>query len=279
VVGRAPAAHRVPTLGAIRLTRRPPASAQYDPPRPLAIRVFDRYIRSQLGRHFATTRLASLSDADRWDRAVPTILLANHTNWWDGFLAFVVARELHLSAHVLMEAAQLDRYRAFRWAGALPIRRGSLRGAYEDLLAARRCLRPGAALWIFPQGARRPQGQRPARLERGVAELALAIEAPVRICPAAFRYVYLGEQLPEAFALLGQAWVLEPGQYVHRRELAPALERDLLGALDALDGLLRSESLGAFRTIVTGRLSINKRMDRLRHAMGLLRGPFEARNG
>jgi len=73
--------------------------------------------------------------------------------------------------------------------------------------------------------------------------------------------------------------VVEPGRYAHRRELAPALERDLLDALDALDGLLRSESLGAFRTIVTGRLSINKRMDRLRHAVGLLRGPFETRNG
>jgi len=30
---------------------------------------------------------------------------------------------------------------------------------------------------------------------------------------------------------------------------------------------------------VTGKLSINKRMDRVRHSLGLLRGPFEARNG
>jgi hypothetical protein len=42
---------------------------------------------------------------------------------------------------------------------------------------------------------------------------------------------------------------------------------------------LRTESLAAFRTVVAGRLSINKRMDRFRHALGLLRGPFEARNG
>jgi hypothetical protein len=30
---------------------------------------------------------------------------------------------------------------------------------------------------------------------------------------------------------------------------------------------------------VAGRLSINKRMDRVRHAVGLLRGRFEPRNG
>jgi hypothetical protein len=95
----------------------------------------------------------------------------------------------------------------------------------------------------------------------------------------ALRYAYLGEQLPEAFAWLGQPRIVGPREYGLRRELAPVLEQDLLGALDALDGLLRTESLGAFRTIVAGPLSINKRMDWLRHALGLLRGPFEARNG
>jgi hypothetical protein len=89
----------------------------------------------------------------------------------------------------------------------------------------------------------------------------------------------LSEQLPEAFAWLGQPLLVEPGDYGSRRALAPVVEGALLTALDTLDGLLRTESVGAFRTIVAGPLSINKRMDRLRHAVGLLRGPFEARNG
>ena len=95
----------------------------------------------------------------------------------------------------------------------------------------------------------------------------------------AFRYVYLGEQLPEAFAWLGRPWLLQPGRYGHRRALMPVLEQDLLQALDGLDDLLRAESLGSFGTIVEGRLSINKRIDRVRHALGLLRGRFEPRNG
>jgi hypothetical protein len=278
-VGRTPAGDLFLSLGAIRLNLRPLGSRPYRPPRPLAVRAFDRYFRSQLAKHFATTRLASTSDADCWDRSVPTLFIANHTSWWDGLLAFVVGRELGLRVHILMDAANLERYGAFRLAGALPIRRSSPRAAYEDLAAARDCLRANAGLWIFPQGARRPQAERPARLERGAAALALGHDGHVRVCPVAFRYVHLGEQLPEAFAWLGQSRLVGPGEYASRRQMAPVLERDLLAAIDALDGLLRTETVGAFRTIVAGPLSINKRMDRFRHALGLLRGPFEARNG
>lgn len=249
-------------------------------PASLPIRVFDHYVRAQIRKHFSSARLAPVpQEWAAWDRSIPTLFIANHSNWWDGFLGFVVGRELGLASHLLMDAENLERYRLFRLVGALPLRREPLRGAYEDLMGARVCLRPGAALWIFPQGARRPQGERPAGLARGAAELALGHGAPLRICAVAFRYVYLGEQLPEAFAWLGRPWLLQPGRYGHRRALMPVLEQDLLQALDGLDDLLRAESLGSFGTIVEGRLSINKRMDRVRHALGLLRGRFEPRNG
>lgn len=261
------------------MSSRPSGSLSHRPPNPLAVWAFDRYCRSQLGKHFATTRIASVSNAAHWDRVVPTLFVANHTSWWDGLLAFVVTRELGLRGHILMDAVSLERYAAFRSAGGVPIRRSSSRAAYDDLQAARSCLQAGAALWIFPQGARRPQAERPEGLGRGAAGLARGHDRPVRVCPVALRYTYLGEQLPEAFAWLGQPRTVGPGEYTSRRQLAPLLEQDLLGALDALDGLLRTESLGAFRTIVAGPLSINKRMDRVRHALGLLHGPFEARNG
>jgi hypothetical protein len=40
-----------------------------------------------------------------------------------------------------------------------------------------------------------------------------------------------------------------------------------------------AERLDAFEPLTAGSLSVNKRLDRFRHAVGLLRGPFEARNG
>jgi hypothetical protein len=244
------------------------------------LRLLDRYVRVQVAKHFGSARLGPIAAAEPgWDHSIPTLFIANHSNWWDGFFAFLVGRELGLTSHLLMDAENLGRYPLFRLVGALPLRRESRRGRDQDLAASRACLKPGTALWIFPQGGRRPQGERPARLFPGAAELAVRHTAPLRICAVAFRYVFLGEQLPEAFGWLGRHWVLEPGCYGHRRSLMPVLEQDLLVAVDTLDGLLRAESLGGFRTIVEGRLSINKRMDRVRHAVGLLRGRFEPRNG
>jgi chlorobactene lauroyltransferase len=269
---------RVVSLGALRLTFLPPAP-EYQPPRPLAVWAFDHYFRRLFARHFTTVRWTTLSDPAPWDPAIPTLGVSNHTNWWDGFFVFLLTRAIGRQPHVLMESHNLARYPAFRWIGTLPVRRHLKRGAYDDLMAARAWLRPTTILWVFPSGERRPQGERPARFERGAAHLALSHGEPVRIVPTAFRYVYLGEQLPEAFALLGRPWLVTPDAEHDRRSLTLEIERAVAAAVDALDERLRAEAVAGFDVLVDGKLSVNKRMDRFRHAVGLLRGPFEARNG
>lgn len=256
-----------------------PAFGPYRPPRPLAVWAFERYFRSLFRTAFQTTRLALEGDPAAWREPLPTLFVANHTNWWDGFYCWLLGREMGLQPHVLMEAANLARYRAFTWIGTLPMHRDNARAAYDDLHRAAECLVPGNSLWIFPQGQRRPATERPTRLERGAAQIALACTRPIRIAAAATRYAFLGEQNPEAFALVGPPWVLEPGAYGDRRALMARLEADLHAVVDALDARLRTEDLAGFRVIVEGKLSINKRMDRARHAVGLLDGEFEARNG
>lgn len=218
-------------------------------------------------------------DPARWDRQLPTIFVANHTNWWDGFIGYLVNRALGLSFHVLMEARNLARYPAFRLIGALPMRRESAREAYVDLAAAHACLRASTGLWIFPQGERRPPSERLVNCERGAAHLALTYGAPLRFCAVALRYTFVSEQLPEAFALVGDEWLVDQDRYASRRTLMDLVSRRLQATLDDLDARLRIEDLTAFRPLVRGKLSVNKRFDRFRHAIGLLDGPFERRNG
>ena len=251
------------------------------PPTRVAVRLFERYVRRQAGRHFAGVHWLVRGGPERWDLETPTIFVANHTNWWDGFLAFLVTRSLGLGFQVLMEARNLDRYRTFLRLGALPLRRDRPRLAYTDLGAAVSYLRPGVGLWVFPQGERRPAAEPLGRCERGAAHLALMYGRPLRFCPVALRYTFVGEQLPEAFVLVGEEWLHRPetAEAASRAGLMAVIARRLSSTMEALDRTVKEERLADFQPLAAGRLSANKRLDRFRHAVGLLGGRFEARNG
>lgn len=211
-----------------------------------------------------------------------SILVANHTNWWDGFLAWLVSRELGLDFHVLMEAANLDRYWMFKWIGALPMRRERAHAAYADLMSAAQYLEDDAtSLWVFPQGSRRPPAEPIAGTEHGAAWIA-RFRPCVPVIPVAFRYVHLGEQLPEAFIQLGapvKPPELSTTPRAERKALALEIERTMQRTVAELDQRLATEDLSGFETLLAGRLSINKGLDRVRHAAGTIDGPFERRNG
>ncbi len=254
------------------------------PPREWLARGLGRYLERLAARRFAAVWWHRPVD---WDPEPPTIYVANHTNWWDGFLAYLTGRRLSRVFHVLMEEEQLARYGFFRRVGALPLDRRSAARAYAQLDMAARTLMPGRGLWVFPQGARRSWREPVAAIERGAAQVALLAAGSVRICPVAFRYEYTSEDRPEAFVLVGDR---VPGigdresgvSRVSRDEriaLSERIERMLAGTVAALDHLLERENLAGFEVMVPGRFSMNKRLDRLRHWLGLLPGEFEARNG
>lgn len=258
------------------------------PPHPFAARIFAGYVRRLARRHFAAVHWNPGAGTDPGARRPrgPILFVANHTNWWDGFLACLVTARLGLDFQILMDATNLDRYPVFRRVGALPMHRDSPVRAWDDLAAAAAHLRrPGAALWVFPQGARRPPAERIAETERGAAQIIAWHDAPLTLWPVAFRYAYLGEQSPEAFVWLGEPLTLSgSGGWggkgrARRRELATRIESALEATIDALDTRLSTEDRTAMDLLLPGMPSINKRLDRVRHALGLLRGPFDPRNG
>lgn len=248
------------------------------PLHPLPVRAFHRYVRRLVRAHFTAVHLHRTGAAPDPEREA-VVFFANHTNWWDGFLAWLLGARLGLRFRVLMEARHLARYPFFRRIGALPLDRESAPGAWRDLEEARRGLEPGVGLWVFPQGSRRPAAEPVRGIERGIARLAVEARVPVRFVPVAFRYAWVGEQLPEAFVLVDESWVVGPGGTPERRAFAAEVEQRLAAAVARLDRLVTTERLDAFESLAEGRPSLNKRLDRVRHRLGLLRGPFEARNG
>lgn len=251
--------------------------------RPVADWLFDRYVRRLVSRHFAAVRWIGSEGARTAAGAYPEpssasqsiLFVANHSNWWDGFLAWLVSRELGLRFHILMDAPNLDRYWLFKRIGALPMHRDRRTAAYRDLGAAGGMLaEAGNSLWVFPQGARRPPDEPIESTEHGAAHL--AVEHRTEVVPVAFRYRFLGEQFPEAFIQVGEGFVAASAD---RRTVAAEIERRMQLTVAGLDARLRAEQVEGFRQLLQGRLSVNKQLDRVRHAAGTIDGPFEARNG
>ena len=235
-------------------------------------------MRRLASRHFTAVHLRPAASAPTVPRDLPVVFVANHTSWWDGFLAYLAGRALGTTFHVLMEARHLARYRFFLRVGALPLDRTSPWRARADLERAAEVLVPGNGRWVFPQGARRPPDEPLTGLETGAAHLALGAGMPVRLVPVGFRYRFLGEQLPEAFVWVGEPWTVEPGS-TDRKALTHAIRGRLGALLQECDRRIGVEDLTPFRPLVGGRRSLNKRLDRWRHRLGLLEGPFEERNG
>ncbi|MEO8226925.1 MAG: hypothetical protein ABI637_05805, partial [Gemmatimonadota bacterium] len=86
------------------------------PPTAAAAWAFERYLRGQARRYFAAVHwareAAPVDEAGPVDGSVRTIFVANHSNWWDGFLAYLTTRALGLRFQILMDARHLARYRA-----------------------------------------------------------------------------------------------------------------------------------------------------------------------
>ena len=247
------------------------------PPVGVVTRWFAGYFGRLARRHFAGVHWDAAEDPAGWD-ATPILFVANHSTWWDGPLALLLTARLGRTFHVAMEAAHLARHPYFGWIGAHPLRRDGASARYADLERIGGALTPGAALWLFPQGVRRSAAEAPTRLERGAAHLALT-RAPVRVVPVGIRLAHLGEQVPDAFVRLGLSERILPGDPRDRRQLTDQLGGRLRATLGVMDSRIREERLQPWQPLLQGRLSVNKRLERLGRAFGLAERPFEPRNG
>ncbi len=174
------------------------------------------------------------------------VVVANHHSWWDGYLAFLLARRLGRPLTVLMDREQLARFPFFRAHGAI--------AAHEVRRALRR-LEAGHLVVVFPEGRLRAAGA-PGELAPGAAYLSRRSGCPV--VPVALRVVLRGGERPEAFVRVGRA--LPPGSDPPDAEV----ERTLAAVVARLDADLgttdpEAEPAGYGRWL-RGRRSTHRRL-------------------
>ncbi len=213
------------------------------------------YFRRRTRRRFARVMARGLERLDPW-RAEglatgPLVIVANHSSWWDAVLPLLLSRfPSPIDAFGMMEKEQLERFGFFRHVGMLPVERNDPRAALRSLQRAALMMSgEKKALWIFPQGRILPNDRRPLGCERGAAHL-VAMIGGCSIVPVALRYETGVDELPVAWASVGEPWRVEEGALV--RELAVRIESSLTVELDGLRDDLTAERHDRFRVFLPG---------------------------
>jgi len=226
-------------------------------------RVFDIYLRRLLKKHFYKIHLYSDDNLKLLNAAYPTILFANHPNWWDGFIAYYLTSKLWKSDdYLMMDIEQLQKYKAFRFLGVFSIDRTSAAETLKAINYAVSLLKnTNRYLWIFPQGKMEVQDCRPIEFLNGITKIAEKTVS-VNLLPVAFRYEFIMEQRPEVFIKIGTPDVFK-NEHEIRKDLAVYLREKLVTELDKLKDLVINNNFQDFKTVFHGRESRNKTIDRM----------------
>ncbi len=212
----------------------------------------------------------------------PAVLFANHASWLDPLVALYASAMLfpHRPVHAPMDADAMRRYRFFARLGFFGVEQNSRRGAIQFLQGALATLKkPGALLWMTPQGRFADPRERPVRLAPGLSHLAAHANAGETLfVPVATEIVFWEERTPEVLAAFGKPLQAD-------KNLPPRTWNERLGsALESTQNLLAETAIhrdpSAFHDLLRGHAGVGFIYDNLRRFSAACRGrEFRAEHG
>lgn len=163
-------------------------------------KVFSVYVKHILKKHFHKIHLCGEENFLNRNKSLPTIIFANHSNWWDALIPFWLSYDVFkVNAFAMMDHKQLSKYKFFRWIGVFSVDKESKIDSYRSFKYAANLLASGPnVLWIYPQGIMLPNDLRPIKFENGLAKLINEVGS-VNVIPMIYNYEFLKEQRQEAF--------------------------------------------------------------------------------
>ena len=232
---------------------------------PLGERLVWLLIDTSLRRHFDRIFFRMRTNFTDEQRALPMIICANHSSWWDGYIAALIERYLKLDGYLMMEETQLRRYFFFSWIGCFSVDRQNARSAIKSIQYAARLLKgnPRRMVWLFPQGEIAPNDRRPLEFFSGAAHLA-KLSTPVLLYPVASRIEYLAEQRPDLYIsmgeplLVGEKELQTPG---FLKSYTQRLQECVTEELDQLRADVIASDYSSFTQIMRGWASTNRLFD------------------
>ncbi len=236
---------------------------------PLGEKLVWLLVHTSLRRHFDRVFFRMQTEFTDEQSAVPMIICANHSSWWDGYIAALIERHLKLDGYLMMEEAQLRRYFFFSWIGCFSVDRQNARSALKSVQYAARLLKGHSRgstrrmVWLFPQGEIAPNDRRPLEFFSGAAHLA-KLSAPVLLYPLAARIEYLAEQRPDLYVSLGEPLLvgeqeLQTPSFL--KSYTQRLQECVTQELDQLRTDVVASDYSRFTQIMRGTASTNRLFD------------------
>lgn len=186
--------------------------------------------------------------------ATGLLFLANHSSWWDFFLAHSLNTALPVDGYGMTEHANMQKYGFFRRIGAFSVDRtdpGGVRASLDytiELLG-----RPRAGVWFFPQGKIVCNDVRPLDFQPGLRAL-LGRAGRLKVVPTAIRYEFWQDERPEACVRFGTPVLLERAQ---KASVLESMRERLTAELDTLKIDALSQEADRFEVLFRGKTSIN----------------------
>lgn len=227
-------------------------------PQPFLDSVFFWLMRRSMRRRFHAVLARGLEHLEQVQPGRSLLVCANHTNWWDGFVARLVGARIQQvtgknGRYLMQEEANLRRYPFFRACGVFGI---DLKKPSASLRYASKLLRsPSTQLWIFPQGALTHPAA-PLEIRDGAAFLARL--AGTQVLPLALRFEWFSESRPTILVDIGPPLT---GATMTTQDLQHAMERQLRAPAQ---DMLR-HSLEGYVPLLEPGISINRMWDYVLH--------------
>ena len=223
--------------------------------------VVRRWLAGTLKRRFHGVYVFGQENLLGLDLQTAVVGCVNHTNWWDGFVLYVLSWRLFPhDIYLAMEEKNLRRYRFFTWMGTFGLDLADRHSALAGMRYALRLLKPGRLIWIFVQGRLLAAG---APIEVKPGALFLARRNHAQILPVVLRYEWLSESRPSVMIAIGAPLVAT----TTAEQLATVLDHLYAHLGQKLDPLDLQDAQALFPP----RMSVNKRWDYFLHLLGYRR--------
>ncbi len=237
--------------------------------------VLRRWLSWTLRRRFHNIRVAGREHLRELTAGSPVVGCVNHTNWWDGFVLYVLSyRLLPHEIYLAMEENNLRYYPFFAWMGVFGLDAASPQRTLRGIRYAIRLLRTVPSvdgrpplIWMFVQGRLLPPGT-PIEVKPGA--LLLARQSGAAILPLVLRYEWLSESRPTILVRVGRPLPAT----VSTSEMAETLNELFASVPAATD----ATGLSEYEPLFARQMSLNKWWELLTRFVRPSQEPFEGEN-